>query len=186
MMSSHAPAGEESRLRKFLQWLISWAKSFLMALVIVLVLTVLVFQIIGVDGTSMANTLADGERLFVAKYPYVLGDPERFDVVICNYPERGSTKFVKRIVGVPGDTVAVYEGLLYINGEPVHEEYIDYPPYYMLPETQVEQGHYFVLGDNRANSNDSHVASVGQLERRQILGRVDAVVWPFSDIRRID
>ena len=134
----------------------------------------------------MANTLGEGGGMLVAEYRYLLGDPDRFDVVICNYPDRGNTKFVKRVVGIPGDTVAVFGGLLYINGEPVYEDYIEYPPHYMLPETEVAEGHYFVLGDNRANSNDSHVDAVGQLERRQILGRVDAVVWPFSDARWID
>lgn len=163
-----------------------WVFSLLMAVIIAVLLTVFVFQIIRVDGVSMCNTLQDGERMFVTKIEYLLGEPSRFDVVVCHYPERGDQYFVKRIVGLPGDTVAVWNGMLYVNGEVVEEDYIDYPPYYSMAETVVEEGHYFVLGDNRAVSNDSHIPAVGQLERGLIRGKVRAVVWPLSSIRAID
>lgn len=184
----HADASREKKKTKmqvFLRELISLLLNIVSALVIVSLLTIFVFQIIGVDGTSMANTLQDRERMFVTKYQYLFGDPARFDVVICRYPDRGRQNFVKRVVGIPGDTVAVSRGVLYVNGAPVEEDYIDYPPQYTLPETVVAPGHYFVLGDNRANSNDSHVAAVGQLEREKIVGKVRAVIWPVSAWRAV-
>lgn len=162
-----------------------WVFSLLMAVLLALFLTVFVFQIIGVDGVSMADTLQDNERMFVTKFDYLLGNPQRFDVVVCHYPDRGNINFVKRIVGIPGDTVAVHGGLLYVNGEAIQEDYITYLPYYEMTDTLVEEGHYFVLGDNRTRSNDSHSPEVGQLARSQIKGKVRAVIWPLSAMRWI-
>lgn len=179
------PVAHESRGHAFLRVLLDWVKTFIIALLIVFLLSTFVFQIIGVDGPSMLNTLHDRERMLVTKFEYLFHDPQRFDVVICNYPGRGNTRFVKRIVGVPGDVVAMKRGVLYVNGEPIEEDYIDTPAYYAMAETVVEEGHYFVLGDNRGISNDSHVPEVGQLTRKQILGKVRAVVWPLSDIRAV-
>lgn len=163
--------------------LLSWIGSLATAVIAALLIITFVFQIIYVDGPSMMNTLLDGERMFVTKINYRFHDPERFDVVVCHYPERGNQNFVKRIVGVPGDTVAVRGGQLYVNGEVVAEDYIDNPPQYTMEAVTVAEGHYFVLGDNRAISNDSHI--VGQLTRDQIVGEVQAVVWPLSSIRAI-
>ena len=110
--------------------------------------------------------------------PIVLGgEPERFDVVVCRYPDRGSTNFVKRVVGLPGDTVQISGGYLYVNGVKYTEKFLsarmysDYGPY-IVPE-----GHYFLMGDNRNNSNDSRSSHVGAVPRNMILGKVEAVLW---------
>lgn len=163
-----------------------WIRSIAIALSITLFVVTLIAQPITVLGSSMENTLHDKELMIVTKFEYILGEPERFDVVICRYPGRGSTNFVKRIVGIPGDTVAVFGGTLYVNGEAVEEDYIDYRADYVQPEITVEEGHYFVLGDNRASSNDSHIGSVGQLTRDQIVGKVRFIVWPLPKIRAIE
>lgn len=187
MHNTHISAQEHEQPKRqkpsFGRELFSWIGSLATAIIAALLIITFVFQIILVDGPSMMNTLQDGERMFVTKINYRFHDPERFDVVVCHFPERGRENFVKRIVGVPGDTIAVRNGQLYVNGEMVQEDYIDYPPQYTMEEVTVAEGHYFVLGDNRAVSNDSHI--VGQLTRDQIVGEVQAVIWPLSAIRTI-
>lgn len=184
MAQAQAPA-ENNKRNAILREMLDWIKTFAIAFACVFLLTTFIFQIIFVDGTSMQNTLMDGERMLVTKYNYLFGDPQRFDVVICHYPGRGQVNFVKRVVGIPGDTVAIRGGVLYVNGEPVDEEYIDYPPGYDMAEQVVQEGRYFVMGDNRAGSNDSRNTAVGQLERKQIIGKVRAVIWPLSQWRGI-
>lgn len=150
----------------------------------VCLLFVFVIEPVRVDGRSMAETLQNGELLWVSKIDYILGEPARFDVVICRYPGREGKQFVKRLVGLPGDTVAVSNTVLYVNGRAVTESYILYPPnYYFAPYT-LGEGEYFVLGDNRSNSNDSHL--IGPISRGQIIGRVLNVFYPFQSARRID
>lgn len=165
--------------------ILEWVMVVVVAVVAALVIRTFIFEPVRVDGGSMLNTLHNNEYMIVTKYQYLFADPERFDIVICHYPDRAGTNFVKRVVGIPGDTVAMQDGILYINGEAVIEEYIDYKANYNMGEITVEEGHYFVLGDNRSSSNDSHVSSVGQLERSQIVGKVRLVAWPFSDFRII-
>lgn len=153
-------------------------------LVLAVVLFLYIIEPVRVDGRSMAETLEHNELLWVSKIDYVLREPERFDVVICHYPDREGKQFVKRLVGLPGDTVEVRNAILYLNGSPVIESYILYPAnYYYAPYT-LKKDEYFVLGDNRANSNDSHL--IGPLHRSQILGRVLNVFYPFTQARGIE
>lgn len=163
-----------------------WIMVIVVAVVAALVIRTFIFEPVRVDGSSMLNTLHDNEYMIVTKYQYLFADPERYDIVICHYPGRGNTNFVKRVVGIPGDTVAVQGGVLYVNGEAVEEPYISAPMLSSMPETVVEEGHYFVMGDNRNNSNDSRSSGVGQLTRSQIRGQVRLVAWPFSEFRLIE
>lgn len=172
---------KKSVMREIVEWIL----VIVVAVAAALLIRTFIFEPVRVDGNSMLNTLHDKEYMIVTKYQYLFDDPQRFDVVICHYPGRGNTNFVKRVVGIPGDTVAVSNGTLYVNGEAIDEPYIDYKPDYVYPETTIKEGHYFVLGDNRSASNDSHAPGVGQLERGQIMGKVRLVVWPFSDFRTI-
>ena len=122
--------------------------------------------------------------MFVTKLDYWTGSPERFDIVICHYPGRGSTNFVKRIVGLPGDTVEVKGGYLYVNGDMYEEEYLVHRPNYTMKAYTVPDGYYFVLGDNRSNSNDSHL--IGPLPQDMIKGHVRQIVFPFSHWRGVE
>ena len=170
--------------REILEWILTIAAAVLIAMVI----RTFIFEPVRVEGTSMDNTLADGEIMFVTKYDYIAGDPQRFDVVICRYPGRGSTNFVKRVVGLPGDTVELKDGYLYVNGEPYEEPYIsdeyrrgwqsDFGPF-----TDPE-GQYLVMGDHRNNSNDSR--SQGALSRSMIIGHARSVLFPFGSARGIE
>lgn len=162
-----------------------WVVTIVAAIVIALAIRTLLFEPVRVDGHSMDETLADGEIMFVTKTDYLLGDPDRFDVVICHYPNRGGTNFVKRVVGLPGDVVEVKaDGYLYVNGEKYEENYLVHRPNYIMQPYTVPEGTYFVLGDNRSNSNDSHI--VGPLDRKMIVGHVRQVVFPFGAWRGIE
>ena len=97
--------------REVLEWVLTLGCAVALALLI----RAFVFEPFVVKGDSMNDTLANAEVMFATKYDYLLGDPRRFDVVICHYPDRDEN-FVKRVVGVPGDTVAVRDGYLYVNG----------------------------------------------------------------------
>lgn len=167
-----------------MQELREWVVTLLVALVVAVVVRNFLFEPVRVDGSSMANTLVDGEVMFVTKPEYLTGDPQRFDVVICHYPDRGDTNFVKRVVGLPGDTVEVKDGYLYVNGEKYEEPYITHRPDYALAPYTVPEGMYFVLGDNRSNSNDSHL--VGPISRDMIVGHVRSVLWPLDSWRTIE
>ncbi len=165
--------------------IIEWIVTIAVAVAVALVIRTFIFEPVRVDGHSMDETLADGEVMFVTKFDYLTPDaPERFDIVICHYPGRDNTNFVKRIVGLPGDKVAVEGGYLYVNGEKYEEEYLVHRPNYRMMEYTVPEGQYFVLGDNRSNSNDSHV--IGPITRDMIIGHVRAVFFPFNKARGVD
>jgi len=169
---------KKSLKRELLEWVITLGCAVALALVI----RAFVFEPFVVKGDSMNDTLVNAEVMFTTKFDYLLGEPQRFDVVICRYPNR-SENFVKRVVGVPGDAVAVRDGHLYVNGARQEEPYITHRPNYTMEQYTVQPGEYFVLGDNRASSNDSHL--VGPLKREQIVSHVRAVFFPFGKIRGI-
>ena len=179
--TKEAEAKKKSVGREILEWIL----VVVFAVSVAMIIRTFVFEPVRVDGESMLYTLSNNEYMIVTKYQYLFNDPERFDVVICHYPGRGNTNFVKRVVGTPGDTVEVREGTLIVNGEPVDESYITNKPSYTMPEVTVGEGQYFVLGDNRPNSNDSHNPIVGPLTREQIIGKVRLVIWPVSDFRAV-
>ena len=199
--------GKNKRLARSI---LDWVLTIAVALAIALPLRAFGFELVRVEGGSMNNTLANGEIMFVTKYDYATawlslpwqdaaaqesalritagGNPQRFDVVICRYPGRGSTNFVKRVVGLPGDTVEIRSGYLYVNGEKCEEPYID--DAYRSGRQQnfgpftVPEGEYFVLGDHRNNSNDSRAQ--GTISRDRIIGHVRTVLLPLSELRSIE
>lgn len=139
-----------------------------------------------VDGSSMNPTLSDGDNLWVDKLSYRFGDPKRFDVVIFNYDE--DTTYVKRIIGLPGETVRIDQsGNIYINEQLIKESYgkeVILPANLGRANQPVVLGEdeYFVLGDNRNNSQDSRWADVGNVNRKDIIGKVVLRIYPFSKI----
>jgi signal peptidase I len=129
-----------------------------------------------VPSASMAPTLATGDRICVARYA---GAPRRGQVWTYRAtmaPGRPSAVFVKRVVGLPGETVEIKPGQMLVNGRPLSEPYLTTPGTYRMPPVTLGPNEYFVLGDNRNNSNDSHVN--GPLPGRDLLGRAEARVWP--------
>ena len=169
-------------LKKKKNELISWIKSIALAFIIALLLTTFVFEITTIIGPSMHNTLQQDDKVFVDKISYKLGDPARGDIITCHYPGQNE-KFIKRVVALPGETVEVKSGKVIINGQnnvdPMPGEYIEYT----MDKIVVPEGSYFVLGDNRNNSQDSHyITSIGTIKKSEILGKAIFRVWPFDKI----
>ena len=181
--------GKEVKQKTVGSEIISWIVTIAFAVVLALVIRTFFFELYGVEGTSMTNTLQDGERMFCTKLDYLTGSPQRGDVVICHYPGRGNTAFVKRLVALPGDTVEIRQGLLFVNGQAIaHPEKMNIAPRantpaYTCPERTLGADEYFVLGDNRGNSNDS--SSIGPIPRSMILAHVRTVIWPLGSIRGV-
>ena len=201
---------EEKKKKSLTQEILEWILTIVVAIAIAIPIRAFGFELVRVDGESMDHTLANGEIMFVTKYDYASnwlcfpwqdteakekaariitgGNPRRFDVVICRYPGRGDTNFVKRVVGLPGDSIEIRDGYLYVNGNRCEEPYIEdeyrngrlntFGPY------AVPAGEYFVMGDHRNNSNDSR--SQGAITRDMIIGHVRTVLYPFSGVREIE
>ena len=156
----------------------------------VIVLTYLIITFVGqrtvVDGWSMNPTLNDRDNLIVEKLSYRFSDPQRFDIIV--FPPQGAPNehYIKRIIGLPGETVQIdEEGNIYINGEILEEDYgletIANPGRASEPIT-LGDDEYFVLGDNRNNSTDSRSEKVGNVKRDTITGRAWLRIWPLSGI----
>jgi signal peptidase I len=128
-----------------------------------------------VDGFSMRPTLQDGEYILVNKLAYKLGEPMRGDIVVFVFPINPEEDLIKRIIGLPGDTITVQDGVLSINGIVMDEPYINAPPAYN-GTWQVSEGELFVLGDNRNDSRDSH--QWGLLPVEKVIGRAVLIYWP--------
>ena len=167
----------------------------LVAFVIAYVIVTFVGQRTVVDGKSMYNTLDDGDNIIVEKLSYTFGDPERFDIIVFpHYDEmRGEeVYYIKRIIGMPGETIQIYDGVIYLiddNGDKVRleEEYgfyldgVEMSGGIASTPIIIPEGYYFVLGDNRNNSKDSRDASVGLVKREDIMGKAWLRFYPFSD-----
>lgn len=179
---ANAPTQKEKPRKSTMREIIEWVLTLLAAVAIAMAIRTFWFEPVRVDGFSMLNTLDDREFMIATKWRYLWNDPERFDVVICKYPDRTET-FVKRVVGLPGETVELRNGELYINGEFVAQNFERTPSTRDFGPTIVPEGHFFVMGDNRDHSNDSR--SVGALPRDMIRGHVRYVVFPFNKIRAI-
>lgn len=164
--------------------------STLLYLLGVLCLTWLVITFVGqrteVDGASMEPTLSNGDNLIVDKLSYRFRDPERFDIIVFPFKYKERTYYIKRIIGLPGETVQIDEqGNIYINGEVLSESYgreIIRPENVGLAAEPIVLGEdeYFVMGDNRNNSTDSRFPQVGNIKREDIIGRAWVRIWPFS------
>lgn len=166
-----------------------WLKAFLLAVILFFLIRTFLFAPFIVDGESMAPTLHSGERLIVTKIVYLWGSPQRGDIIVFHATQ--SRDYIKRVIGLPGETVEIRGDRLYINGEEVPEPYLDeyrrktHEAGLKLTEdygpTVVPEDSYFVLGDNRRNSQDSRM--IGMIRKDQIVGRADLVFWPLSSFR---
>lgn len=182
------------------QEIMSWIWTLLAALVIATVIRAFVAEPVRVDGDSMTNTLKNNEIVLVSKLDYLFGDVQRNDIVICRYPNRMEktyslgaalsfdvyTIFVKRVVALPGDTVEISGGTLYVNGQ----EVADPPKMGSVPQDyalrQLGTDEYFVMGDNRRTSHDSRSKDVGPISRDMIMGKVKCVLLPIGSWRGVE
>lgn len=161
-----------------------WSKALIVAFVIVLLLRAFVFQLSTVKSFSMEPTLNENEWLFINKIILDIGSLDRGDVIILKDPSEGEGRkefLVKRIIGIPGDTLEIRNGQLYLNGELKVEPYTDaaiedgdYGP------LKVDAGHYFVMGDNRHLNASKDSRSFQQVPEDMVKGRADFILWPIS------
>lgn len=138
-----------------------------------------------VNGDSMLPTLQHGERLLVDKISYRFVEPSRGEIIVFKNPADTSEQFVKRVIGLPGDKVAIIQGVVYINDQPIEEDYTFAPARIGFSPQIVPEGTYFVLGDNRNNSEDSRFNRVGFLPRNLIVGRAVWRYWPLTQVNLI-
>jgi signal peptidase I len=158
----------------------SWTRDLAVALGLALVIIVFLYQPVKVEGTSMAPLLTDQERIFINKFVYRFEAIQRGDVVVFWYPLDRSKSFIKRVVALPGETIEIRRGVVYVNGQVVAEPYVpprfadvsDYGP------SKVPGGMYFVMGDHRISSNDSRV--FGPVASQYIYGRAVFAYWPVD------
>lgn len=143
-----------------------------------------------IPSDSMLPTLQVGDRLVVEKISYHFHPPQKGDIVVFDPPQQlqvqGYAKnqaFIKRVIGTPGQTVAINSGKVYLNNQPLTESYIAEPPNYQMDAVRVPENQLFVMGDNRNNSNDSHVW--GFLPKQNVIGHACWRFWPLSRIGRV-
>lgn len=161
--------------------------STILYIAVVLAVTWLIITFVGqrtqVNGSSMEPTLSDHDNLIVDKISYRFKDPERFDIIVFPFQYEEDVYYIKRIIGMPGETVFIdLDGTIYIDGEALQESY---GREVMLSSGRagepitLGEDEYFVLGDNRNNSSDSRDPSVGNIHRDRIVGKAWVRIWPF-------
>lgn len=162
--------------------ILSWIACFVIAIAAALFIVTFIGQRVEVDGHSMESTLQDKDNLICDKLSYRFGEPERFDIVII-YPDDAKDKrWIKRIIGLPGEEVRIdEEGNIYINGEILEEDYgkeVIEDPGMAIEPIQLGEDEYWVMGDNRNHSSDSRV--IGPVPKSRILGKAFIRIYPFS------
>ena len=167
-------------------------RSVLETVIYVAVIVALAFFIVKfvvqktvVEGDSMYPTLESGNHLILEKVSYTFGDPDRFDIIVFRIPGDERTYYIKRVIGMPGETVQIAEGVIYIDGIPLEEDYgYEEMAYAGLAANALTlgEGEYFVLGDNRNNSTDSRYETVGPVTDEQILGHAVLRIWPINEV----
>lgn len=178
---------KELSVKKVLYEIFDLAVYVLIIFSITYIVLCFVEQRTDVDGNSMYSTLSNGDSVFVDKVSYRLKDPERFDIVIFNFLHAEDTYYIKRVIGLPGETVQIIDGYVYIDGKLLDTdvygyEIINNPGRAENPVTLGED-EYFVMGDNRNGSTDSRTDSVGNVQRDQIVGKAFMRIWPLKDIK---
>lgn len=167
-----------------------YIEALLISVVIAGLIIAFIAQSFLVEGSSMEPSFHHGQRLMVEKVSYRFTEANRGDVVVFKYPGDMRRKFIKRIIGLPGDEISIKDGFLYINSVRMDENYINGPTYgtYSAPSfgpVLVPEDHYFVLGDNRRNSDDSRYPDVGFVPEKNLVGRSMFVYWPLNQIRLV-
>lgn len=199
--SSYPPRSEKQKPNvnnesSFLSDIISIVKYMIVLSVIFFLVHRYLFAPVMVDGDSMEPTLSDGDYLLLNKF----SDIERFDIVVFPPPDDQSVMYIKRVIGMPGDTIEYHEDTLYVNGEATSEPFLestgseqlmyfssgDYSLETILGVEEVPEGHYFVLGDNRLNSRDSRDPSLGFVDQESIIGKTNFRYWPLEDFGLIE
>jgi signal peptidase I len=163
----------------------SWGRDLVIALSLAVVIIIFFYQPVKVEGTSMTPLISDQERIFINKFVYRFEPIHRGDVVVFWYPLDRTKSFIKRVVGLPGDTVEIREGQVYVNGKMLIEPYIraESEDLGAFSATRIPVGEYFVMGDHRNSSNDSRI--FGPVPRNFIYGKAVFAYWPVEQFGSI-
>ena len=168
---------------------LDWVLVIVIALAAALCINFFIIVNSTVPSGSMENTIMTGSRMIGLRVTYLFEQPKRGDIIVFHYPDDPQQIFVKRIIGLPGETVEMIDGITYIDGEPLEENYIN-PDYwqrtiegsrYNCGPFTVPEGHYFVMGDNRGNSHDSRFWTNHYVSKKAIIGKALFCYWPVSN-----
>ncbi len=166
---------------------LAWMRDLAFSVLLAVILIVFIYQPVKVEGTSMMPALTDQERIFINKFTYRFGagEIERGDLVVFWFPLDKTKSYIKRVVGLPGDSVEISDGTVIVNGHTLSEPYVpeEYRDRQSLPPHKVPRDSYFVLGDHRSSSNDSRVW--GTVDRSYIYGKAVFVYWPLDKMGRL-
>lgn len=162
---------------------VSWIIWIVVACVFALCLRSFIAEPIKVEGDSMNPSLYSHQTMLVEKISKTFELPKRGNVVIVHYPG-SSNNYVKRVIGLPGETVEIKDSTVYINGEVLPEDYTSGDSYADMPAVVVPENSIFVMGDNRANSSDSRY--VGSIPRASIVGVATHIIWPLDQVGAIE
>lgn len=159
-----------------------WLRDLLISVAASFLIITFVYQPVRVEGTSMQPELRDQDRLFINKFAYHFESISRGDVVVFHYPRDPSKSYIKRIIALPGDTLDIDEGRVYVNGQRVDEPYVPrrYRDTRSVPEMVIPPHEYFVMGDHRSISSDSR--DFGPVSRELIYGKAAFVYWPADNM----
>ena len=162
----------------------AWMALYVVVLVCLFIIIIRFgFQRSLVEGESMKPTLDSGDNLLVDKFSYLVSEPKRYDVVVFLYDRKADTHYIKRVIGLPGETVQIKDGCVYIDGEKLSDDPIATAinnSGIAKEPVKLGDGEYFVLGDNRNESSDSRQADVGIVYKKQIEGKAWLRIWPFK------
>lgn len=176
------PPSEEAGTSNFKRFFLDIIETLLLSAILFVVINAVTARV-RVDGYSMVPTFQGGEFIIVSKMTYRFGEPSRGDILVFHQPRDPDQDYIKRVIGLPGETVWVNNGQVLIDGQVLDEPYLNDVPRYS-GSWSVPEGMIFVLGDNRNNSSDSH--SWGPLSMNNVIGRAVFVYWPFSSLGKIE
>ena len=165
--------------------LFQWVLVILGAVILAFLIDTFVIVNAQIPSGSMENTIMTGDRVFGNRLAYKFSDPKRFDIIIFKYPDDESQLFIERIIGLPGETVEIHDGNIYINGSdsPLEDVDIKEPMEGSFGPYTVPEGCYFVMGDNRNNSRDSRYWENTFVSEDEILGKAVLRYWPLNKMK---
>ena len=172
-------------MKSILKELMGWLLYIIIIVGAAYLIVTFVGQRTQVSGSSMETTLSDGDQLIVDKMSYRFRNPKRYDIIVFPYQYEPNTYYIKRIIGLPGETIQIIDGYIYIDGEQLDEHYgneLMNDPGIAAEPVALGEDEYFVLGDNRNNSQDSRAVNVGVIHRKDILGRTWIRIWPLDSM----
>ncbi|TZE83371.1 signal peptidase I [Calorimonas adulescens] len=166
--------------KKTMNEVLSWIEVIVVAFVIAFLIRGFIFEPITVNGDSMIPTLHNGDDLIVFKLPYRFSPPKYGDIIVFKYPSDPRYHYIKRVIGLPGDSIEIKDGEVYVNGKKLIEPYINEKTLMDFKLDKVPDDTVFVLGDNRNWSRDSRYPDVGPVPFKNIIGKATIRIWPLN------